>query len=273
MLIYSRPDLPTPLPVGELRFIRGAVGSYLPVTIVKGFPTPKNEKKRLQALAEYQIMDSPAEAEFDELTRLASYICQAPLAQISLVDDRRQWFKSRLGFALAETPRETSFCQHALLRREVLEIEDATKDERFADSALIRDEPHVRFYAGAPLVTPEDYALGALCVMDRKPRKLAPDQRDGLQILARQVVARLDLRRQQRRLRMGHRSCPARDCSLRSRPALHLCQPCLRGNDGKTGLGYHRPFGAESDGKVLRCGRPAALGLCLRRSAGRFRDP
>ncbi|HEY3664009.1 MAG TPA: PAS domain S-box protein [Chthoniobacterales bacterium] len=167
---------------------------------MRKFPIPTGETKRLHALAEYEIMDSPPEAEFDELTRLASYICQVPLAQISLVDDRRQWFKSRLGFDLTETPREASFCQYALMQRDVVEVEDASQDERFADSPLVLGDPHVRFYAGAPLITPGDHALGALCVMDREPRKLSADQRDALQILARQVMTRLELSRQQRQL-------------------------------------------------------------------------
>ena len=137
---------------------------------------------------------------FDELTELAAHICQAPMAVISLVDERRQWFKSRVGLKVRETPREISFCAHAITQTDVFVVPDARADERFARSPLVTKAPKIRFYAGAPLITPDGYALGALCVVDRVPRQLSADQEAALRILARHVVSQLELRRRTREL-------------------------------------------------------------------------
>ncbi len=147
------------------------------------------------------VLDTPAEPGFDDLVRLASRICKAPLALVSLVDAERQWFKARLGLDISETPRDVAFCAHAILRPgEVLHVPDATRDARFADNPGVTAIPGIRFYAGVPLVTGEGHALGTLCVADRSVRALDEEQLDALRVLGRQVVAQLELRRQLRSL-------------------------------------------------------------------------
>jgi GAF domain-containing protein len=158
-------------------------------------PIPDNEAQRLAALREYRILDTAAEQAYDDLTGLAAYLCDVPVAMISLVDESRQWFKSRLGLNQRETPRDVAFCAHAILQSDPLIVRDALKDARFADSALVTRSPHIRFYAGFPLATPEGYALGTLCAIDRKPRRLSSEQKQAMQALARQVMALLELRR------------------------------------------------------------------------------
>ena len=158
-------------------------------------PLPENEAERLEALREYRILDTGAEQAYDDITALAAYLCEVPIAMISLVDESRQWFKSKLGLNRQETPRDVAFCAHAILQSEPLIVRDALKDTRFADSALVTRSPHIRFYAGFPLASPEGYALGTLCAIDRKPRQLSAKQKTAMQALARQVMALLELRR------------------------------------------------------------------------------
>lgn len=159
-------------------------------------PLPPDEPERIEALRRYQVLDTPPEQCFDDLTLIAASICQTPIALVSLVDETRQWFKSKIGTSLSETSRGIAFCSHAILHHDgVLEVRDARADERFVQSPLVTGEPQIRFYAGAPLVTTDGHALGALCVMDREPRALQPDQLGALRALSRQVVAQLELRR------------------------------------------------------------------------------
>lgn len=166
---------------------------------MKPAPKPENERERLEALAEYDILDTPSEAEFDDFTRLATQICGTPIAVITFLDEGRQWFKSKLGIESASTPREWAFCGYALHEKDVLEVPNALEDERFRDNPLVQGEPNIRFYAGAPLVTLAGLALGTLCVIDRTPRRLTSHQRESLGALARQVMRQLELRRAQRR--------------------------------------------------------------------------
>jgi DNA-binding NarL/FixJ family response regulator len=155
---------------------------------------PASEPQRIAAVRSYAILDTPPEEDFDDLTRRASHICRTPIALMSVVDIDRQWFKSKVGLTVAETPRAVSFCAHAIHDRTVFEVPDATRDERFAENPLVTSSPNIRFYAGAPIVTPDGQALGTLCVIDTKPRDLTNVQRDALRTLSRQVVHLLELR-------------------------------------------------------------------------------
>lgn len=169
------------------------------------------EKRRLQVLWQYDLLDTLPEAVFDELTELAARICEAPIALISLVDERRQWFKSRVGTTLEETSRDISFCTHAITGADLFVVPDASRDKRFAQNPLVTSEPRLRFYAGAPLITPDGYVLGTLCVIDRVPRQLREDQLRALRILARVVMTQLELRHRSKELAQTRRQlCNAR---------------------------------------------------------------
>lgn len=156
-----------------------------------------NEAERLEALRNYQILDTPPEAVFDDLTRLAAYICGTPVSLVSLIDADRQWFKAKTGLdGIDSTRRDEAFCQYAMLAEDIFEVEDAVLSPLFQNYPLVTDErSKVRFYAGAALVTPEGQPLGTLCAMDTVPRRLSSEQRDALRILAREVVSHLELRR------------------------------------------------------------------------------
>jgi PAS domain S-box-containing protein len=159
-------------------------------------PTALSEEERLAVLRDFAVLDTPAERDFDDLTELAAAICDVPVALVSLVDRDRQWFKSRVGLTATETPREVSFCAQAIAAgRDVMIVPDAPADPRFADNALVTGAPHIRFYAGVPLVSVEGAGLGTLCVIDTRPRELSPRQLQALRALARQVQAQLELRR------------------------------------------------------------------------------
>ena len=153
-----------------------------------------NEQKRIESLVSLNILDTLPEKDFDEITFLASQICNSPIALISLVDDKRQWFKSRVGLSAKETSKDLAFCSHAILQDDVFIIPDSSKDDRFFDNPLAVDAPHVQFYAGAPLLSPDGMPIGTICVIDSKPRNLTREQIAALKALSNQVTRLLELR-------------------------------------------------------------------------------
>ena len=156
---------------------------------------PSNESERLAALRRYGLLDTPAEAAFEDLTELAGFICGTPISVISLIDADRQWFKSHRGLKDAETHRDLAFCAHAILEDGVFIVPDATKDGRFVTNPLVTGDPNIRFYAGSPIVTSDGMPLGTICVIDRVPRELTPAQLTALEALSRQVMAQIELRK------------------------------------------------------------------------------
>jgi two-component sensor histidine kinase len=158
-------------------------------------PLPENEEQRLAALRSYDILDTEPEPAFDELTKIVARVCGVPMATVSLIDKDRQWFKSRIGTELKETPRDHAFCGHCILQDGIMEVPDALADPRFADNPLVTGDPKVRYYAGAPLHNSDGHRIGTLAVLHHQPHKLDEPQSECLQALARQVMAQLELRR------------------------------------------------------------------------------
>lgn len=157
---------------------------------------PHSEAERLRALRSYDVLDTACEAAFDELTQVAARITGSPMAVVSLIDEERQWFKSKVGIEDDQTSRDISFCAHAILRpEEMLVVPDARQDPRFSDNPVVTEGLQVRFYAGTPLVNPEGHALGTLCVIDRRPKEISAEQKETLRALARAVMTTLELRR------------------------------------------------------------------------------
>lgn len=154
-----------------------------------------NEAARLEVLRQFNILDTEDEESFDDITRLAAYICQTPIAIISLIDTDRQWFKSRVGLSVAETARDISFCTHAIQQQGPFIVRDALADERFKKNPLVVGDPNIRFYAGSPLASTEGFKIGTLCVIDRYPRELSEEQIAALRLLSHQVMTLLELRR------------------------------------------------------------------------------
>ena len=195
-------------------------------------PLPPDEPARIAALRRYRILDTPPEAVYDELTRLAAYICQTPAALLTFIDGDRQWFKSTFGIAIHEMPRSLAFCTHAFPKQaEVMVVPDTHKDRRFASSPLVTGPPYVHFYAGAVMVSSDGFPMGTLCILDWRPRRLRRAQVEALQALSRQAVAHLelrllgDLRAQQMALEETNRHLQA-----------------LAATDWLTGLHNHRAF-------------------------------
>lgn len=153
------------------------------------------ESERLNTLQLYNVLDTASEKAFDDLTQLASSICGTPISLVSFIDKDRQWFKSKLGLEVDETPREQAFCDHAIRSNNILIIEDAQADQRFSNNPLVTGDPNIRFYAGAPLQVSNGAALGTLCVIDHEPRSLSTEQLTALSVLRDAVVSQLELRR------------------------------------------------------------------------------
>lgn len=158
-------------------------------------PMQTNDAERVATLEKYAILDTEPEKAFDDLTLLASFICKTPIAYISLIDEDRQWFKSKIGITVSETPRDVAFCSVAIQQPDVFVVPDTLQDERFRNNPLVTSEPRVRFYAGAPLITEEGYALGTLCIVDRRPREFTAEQGETLRALSRLVLAQMEFRR------------------------------------------------------------------------------
>ncbi|TGN03226.1 hybrid sensor histidine kinase/response regulator [Leptospira dzoumogneensis] len=156
-------------------------------------PLPENEDERVQALRRYRILDTPPEEKYDGIIKAASLICGTPMALVSLIDSERQWFKARMGIKDRETPRQTSFCQFAVSENRTLVIEDAQKDPRVSQNPNVLESPNIRFYAGAPLRTPDGYVLGTLCVLDTVPKKISKAEIQALEALATSVVSFMEL--------------------------------------------------------------------------------
>jgi len=164
---------------------------------------PSQEAARVAALDRYAILDTEPEQGFDDLVVLASYVCKTPIAMLSLVDDRRQWFKSRVGVQVRETPKDTSFCAHAIQQEDLFVVPDTLKDPRFKENPMVLGEPHIRFYTGAPLINEEGFALGTLCVIDRQPRELDSEQKEALWALSRLALGQMELRQNLRLLKQA----------------------------------------------------------------------
>jgi GAF domain-containing protein len=169
--------------------------------VVMAAAPPSIEAARIAALNRYAILDTEPEQSFDDLVTLAAHICKTPMAMLSLVDEHRQWFKSKVGVQVRETPREVSICTHAIQQDDLFVVPDTWQDPRFRDNPLVVGEPRVRFYAGAPLINEDGFALGTLCVVDREPRELDEDQKNALLSLRRLALAQMELRQNLRLLK------------------------------------------------------------------------
>jgi two-component system cell cycle sensor histidine kinase/response regulator CckA len=231
-------------------------------------PLPENEHARLAALRRYDILDSGPETAYDDLAKIAAQICGTPIALITLVDAERQWFKARVGMEALETPRDHAFCAYTIHESATLVVPDAARDERFADNPLVLGDPRIRFYAGAPLQTDDGIALGSLCVIDREPRQLSPEQKDALEAIGRHVVRLIELRHRSRLFESLVENNPAVMSVKDSAARLVFVNAAWKehfGRDGEDPLGATTPAwlgvdeGAaafEADVAVLRSRRP-----------------
>lgn len=208
-------------------------------------PIPRNEKARLEALRRYALLDTKPEQSYDDMTMLASYICETPMALMTLVDEQRQWFKSKVGFTSDETSREFSFCAHAILTPDVMIVPDATKDERFHDNPFVVEDPNIRFYAGAPMTTVDGYALGTICVLDRTPKTLTEKQRASLAALSRQAGILIEMRRTLTDLR------DAMNAVKLIGGIIPVCSNCKRiRNEHNVWIGLEKYVGEHTEAKL-----------------------
>jgi GAF domain-containing protein len=196
---------------------------------MKSAPVPADESARIEALRGYSLLDTLPEDIYDDITQLASEICRVPISLISLVDENRQWFKSKQRLAADETEREYSFCAHAILNpSEILVVPDAREDERFSDNPLTTGQPRVIFYAGVPLVNPEGYPLGTLCVIDNRPRTLTENQLLSLQALARLVNTHFELRKTKKELETTQARLTVADSAASAERLVSRLQPMVQ---------------------------------------------
>lgn len=158
------------------------------------------EDNRLKTLLDYHILDTAPEREFDSITRLASYICKTPFALITFLDDQRQWIKSSFGLSLKQTQLHEAFCAYTIVDDAIFQVHDSLLDERFAENPLVHEPPYIRFYAGAPLISPDGYRLGSICVLDSQPGELSLEQQDALRVLAEEVISHLEMRKKNREI-------------------------------------------------------------------------
>lgn len=195
-------------------------------------PIMNTPAQREAALRQYEIMDTEPEQAFDDLTLLTSVICRTPIALVSLLDTRRQWFKSNIGMDARETPIEQAFCAHAIEQEGVFLVPDATLDERFRRNPAVTADPHIRFYAGAPLVSPEGISLGTLCAIDRVPRELSAEQIEALAALSRQVMRTMELRRTVKALQITLSEIAAAEREIATlQDILPMCSSCRKVRD------------------------------------------
>lgn len=156
-------------------------------------PVPVNEQERLESILNYDVLDTARDEELDQLTHLTANIFKVPIAVITIIDEKRQWFKSNFGLGIKETARSLSFCQYTIMSDEIFEVENALKDERFADNVLVTSDPNIRFYCGAPLINEKGFGMGSLAIVDKVPRKLTDDEKNVLKLLAQQVINHFEL--------------------------------------------------------------------------------
>ena len=191
------------------------------------YPIPVNELERLEALREYDQLDSGAEQATDDIVEIASHVCNVPIALVVLLDENRQWFKAKKGLTLSETPREDAFCAHTAMTHRTMVVPDAKLDKRFLNNPLVTGDPKIRFYAGAPLIACEGHVLGTLCVINDRPQELTKAQQEVLEALARQVVTHFELRRTSKRMADSLRKIQLLE-SL-----LPICGWCKKARDDK----------------------------------------
>ncbi|MCV6606443.1 MAG: sensor domain-containing diguanylate cyclase [Porticoccaceae bacterium] len=206
------------------------------------FPTPYNEEARIKALAEYQLLDTLPEQEYDDIVQMAAQLCGTPISAVVLIDAERKWNKAKYGIDIEQLPREIAICAHTILQQDILVVNDTHQHPVFKDIGMVMQPPHVRFYAGVPIINPEGYALGTLCVLDTQPHTLDGGQIASLKVLASFVSNLFELRRSLLRLELKNKLLS--DCHDELAKANQELQS-LSLSDELTGLRNRRSFNAE----------------------------